>query len=131
MKISSFLYNFAKIYIPAALLLVVAYMVMQYISTNYPEGFNLSSLPALQKKLQSPQQSPATAIYENPVTPQSPVQQSPPPRYSYMIELSSGGSMNAESVAVQGNMVTIFVEDGYELRLPKSDIKRILKIKAH
>jgi hypothetical protein len=54
-------------------------------------------------------------------------QQPHPPQYRCVIELASGRSMIAESVEVKGEIVTIFVADGYELKLPKNNIRKIIE----
>lgn len=51
------------------------------------------------------------------------------PRYVYLVELASGGSMKAKSYEVKDSVVKIFIDDGYEVTLPKSDITAIKKIR--
>jgi hypothetical protein len=129
MKLPLLLYNFAKVYIPAALLLVMTYEAIQYASENYTNVFNLNSLPFLQKQAQTPQQPSATVMEKKTIAPKSPTQQQPTAKYNYLVELTSGGSMNAEHIEVKGNIVTIFAADGYEVKLPKRDIRKVIKVK--
>lgn len=52
-----------------------------------------------------------------------------PQRYKYFIRFTSGGSMTANDVRVDGDRVTLIVDKGYEVSMSKVDIASIQRQK--
>ena len=124
MNIPLFLYNFAKVYVPGAIVLCLIFAV-----TNHFPKQNLRA--PIQPQVAAPRQQ--LNLPKNPPPAQAKIdrQANMPakPSYTFVIELSSGGSMKAKAYDVKGNLVTIFIDDGYEVQLSKKDIKSIKRIK--
>ena len=122
MSFQKFLYEFIKIYVPGAIILCVIFWGMNYIpqqSVNTPQK---PQPPAPQQQLRLPRPLP-------PVKPkiEPHVDEPEKPRYSYVIDLSSGGSMKAKEVKAGNNVVKIIISDSYDMTMSKNEIRSIKK----
>ncbi len=156
MNLPLFLYNFSKLYIPAVFILCLSYVSLDNLSKNKPvdqpkpivkeittqEKVTNSSttFQAIQKKIDEPHPSqqniPSVTLpgitqkMENPPQPEKidkpqPVQ----PRYIYLVEFSSGKSMEVADVKQENKMVSFMIKDGYKMTVPENEIKSITKIR--
>lgn len=119
-----FLYNFVKVYVPGALLLCIIYVVTSQIPKQNTGGQIQPQMNALVQQVVSPKLVPPTKAKVGQSVPEPAT-----PRYAYLIELSSGGSMKAKSYNVKENLVKIIIDDGYEVTMSKKDIRSIKRIK--
>lgn len=145
MNLPLFLYNFTKIYIPTALFLCVFYVGTH----NKPEiqvHKNVAPLNNFAPQMSIPHQQPRTfqkSPHPRPSTPQHAFMQQPEPepkpqistesipthktetKYAYEVELASGKFMNVDRVSENDGILTLTVNKGFSIRLPKSEIKSI------
>ncbi len=133
MNVPLFLYKFVKVYVPGAVALMIIYTFTHYDFRSVFKVLQPNTTPVISK----PQQvvPPVNISVPQPkITPRA-ESISPKPkeavkqRYIYLVELASGGSMKATAYKVNGNVVKLFITDGYEITLGKSDITGIKKIK--
>ncbi|WP_136809594.1 hypothetical protein [Desulfosediminicola flagellatus] len=133
MSLPYFLYKFAKVYVPGALALMFLYGFTHYAFQPVKPAVR----PIIAPAPSTPQVTVPLHVSPSPpkVTTRSEprVRTKPPeavkPRYVYLVELASGGSMKAKGYEVKDRVVKIFIDDGYDVTLPKSDITAIKKIR--
>lgn len=114
MKLTLFLYNFAKIFIPGTILLCLIFGVAQHI----PKVINLpQKTPSItHKKARNVVPAKKTAV-------PSPAQ----PNYIYIVEFKSGGTMKAQKISKHNKIVSLWVDDGYRIKISQNDIQKIKK----
>ena len=114
MKLTLFLYNFAKIFIPGAILLCIIFSVTQRI----PKVISLQKQPPpVVHKTESNPAPTKKAVVPKPAK----------PSYIYIVDFKSGGTMKAKEISIKNNIVTLWVEDGYSVKMAKNDIQKIKK----
>lgn len=118
MKLTRYLYNFAKVFIPGAIFLCIIFNVSHYIPKKNPVFTGSPPATTNSEEKSLPKQSP-------------PIEQKKPqkPSYIYIVEFKSGGTMKCKNITLKNNIVTIWVDDGYSVKMSKNDIQKINKMK--
>ncbi len=94
-----------------------------YISKIFPHNWGKAPAPKPIAPMPSPQM---TAPYI------PPVQTAPPTKiekYTYIVEFRSGKTMEAKNVSMDDNIVTLFIDKGYTVKMSKSDIRSVKREK--
>ena len=125
MNTPTFLYHFAKVYVPGLLLLCIWYTLSGNLPSliinnnkNEPQGQS-NPVPQIQKQF-TPKHSAKKHIPQ-------PNNYQPAEQYRYIIELASGGFMKAQDIKSGSKTVKIIVSDKYSVLMKKEDIKSIKK----
>ena len=86
----------------------------------------------LSKEISLPRQSPPIVLKKvsNPVPVKKTVVPKPAkPIYIYVVEFKSGGTIKAKKISTKNNIVTLWVEDGYRVKMSKNDIQKVNKLR--
>jgi hypothetical protein len=125
MKITLFLGNFSKIFISGSILLYIVFIFTHQNSKTIILPQKLP--PVVQKTELKPkpvsQEIDSKQATIKPITIPKPIE----PRYIYIVEMKSGGRMKVKHVTVDKNIVTLWVEDGYSIKISKNDILSVNK----
>ncbi|MBU1566062.1 MAG: hypothetical protein KJ630_10585 [Proteobacteria bacterium] len=158
MKHTLFLYNFAKLFIPGSIVLLIIFIISHHIpqliqkNLNQPQAINQlreTKIPnqttsASPKKIErtiisDPDPPRASIKLVEPRLPQQPsavVQKKEESlvapetinaSFFYIIALKSGGIMKAKEISMNEDILTIWVDDGYSVKISKNDIQKIDK----
>lgn len=80
-----------------------------------------------------PMPVPRVDVPQQPVQPYNQPKKTTPPakieKYIYRVEFWSGKTMEAKNVSVDKNIVTLFIDKGYTVKMNKSDIKSVKREK--
>ena len=118
MKLIRYLYNFAIVFIPGAIFLCIIFNVSHYIPKKIPVFTGSPPATTNSKENSLPKQSPS-------IEPKKPQK----PSYIYIVEFKSGGNMKCKNITIKDSIVTIWVDDGYSVKISKNDIEKINKMK--
>lgn len=127
MKLPLFLYNFSKTYIPAVILLCIFYSLTQNVSNitktiSYPKKTETETRQTITPTTQPESASKKTIAPKPKPRPEA-------PKYYYLVEFKTGGSMEAKEIKANNNLVKIIISDSYDLTMSKNDIKSIKRYK--
>jgi hypothetical protein len=133
MNLTLFLYNFSKIYVPSVLILCLFYASFGQFSKAV-KGYQPKSPDKMHHSQQSiPGQLIPPQIIQKKADPSQSrtIKQtdSVQPKYSYLVEFTSGKSMTVDDVKLENNLVHFIIQDGYNMTMSKREIKSIKKIK--
>jgi len=129
MKNTLFLYNFAKVFIPGAIILCIIFGFSNHIPKVIQKSMGPSQAIIPQRKISLPKQLPFVRQerVRKPVAPKSnPVK---PNSYVFIVDFKSGGTMKAKGLSIKNNIVTLRIDDGYTVKMSKNDIQKIRKMK--
>lgn len=146
-KLTYFLYHFVKVYIPSAFLLCIFYVAthnkVETLETIHDQKAQLIepkiAMPQRNDTLQKILPPPKVTIPKSIPKPQEKMEldprifekTNPSPsktvKYYYEVELESGKFMKVDRVTENEGIVTLVVEKGFSIKLPKADIKSIKK----
>lgn len=134
MSFPLFLYKFSKVYVLGAVGLMVIYGLSHHKFQSVKPVLQSDSASTIDQRQVAPSktaipptEAKATRRTATPVMPKP--QEAVKPKYVYLLELASGGSMKAKGYKVKGGAVRVFIDDGYEITMAKSDIISIKKIR--
>lgn len=125
MKLPVFLYNFSKTYIPAVIFLCIFYSLMHN-ATSITKAISPIKKTERQtiRSTTPPRETPQLQNV-TPATKPTPVT----PKYYYLVEFKTGGSMKAKEIKTGNDVVKIIITDSYDLTMSKRDIKSIKRYK--